>query len=311
YVRNNDREVVVLVATSGDTGTAVAHGFLGAVGIKVVILYPSGKVSPTQEAQLTTCGRNITALEVEGTFDDCQNFVKQAFVDPELSAKRDLTSANSINIARLIPQTFYYFHGSGQLKDRAKQLVISVPSGNLGNLTAGLFAKHMGLPVHRFVAATNANDSVPQYLSSGEFKPRPSVQTISNAMDVGNPSNFARILAIYDGNYQRICSDISGHSFSDKQTADAIKMVYEDCGYLMDPHGAVGYLGLTKEIKGSQNGMFLECAHPGKFHEIISDIISDEVKLPNELKDALSRKKQSILVPADYRTIRDQIIEST
>lgn len=311
FVRNDDRETVVLVATSGDTGTAVAHGFLGAEGIKVVILYPSGKVSPTQEAQLTTCGSNITAVEVEGTFDDCQRLVKQAFCDAELAKLRTLTSANSINIARLIPQTFYYFYAGAQLGPEPRQLVFSVPSGNFGNLTAGLMAKRMGLPAQRFVAATNSNDVVPQYLASGVFRPRPSVQTISNAMDVGNPSNFERIISLYNRNIEALLEDLSGCSFSDRQTAQAILKVHDEFGYLMDPHGAVGYLGLESARTPTQTGIFLECAHPGKFHETVSEIIGREIELPEALTEALAKPKQSVLVPTDYFRVRDVILERT
>ena len=243
FAAQQDREIVILVATSGDTGSAVANGFLGVKGTRVVVLYPTGKVSEIQEKQFTTLGDNITALEVEGTFDDCQRLVKEAFLDRDLGARFFLTSANSINIARLIPQSFYYFHAYAQLKRRKEPVVFSIPSGNFGNLTGGLLAWRMGLPVHKFIAATNSNDVVPQYLKNGLFSPRPSRQTISNAMDVGNPSNFVRILDLFDGKFDALSHMISGYSFTDDETSQAMRSVYEKHNYLMDPHGAVAYLG--------------------------------------------------------------------
>ena len=242
FNQGDNKELVILVATSGDTGGAVAAGFYKALGIKVVILYPSGKVSMLQEKQLTTLGENITALEVEGTFDDCQALVKKAFLDSELTHKIRLSSANSINIARLIPQSFYYFEAYKQLDTKGKPVIFSIPSGNFGNLTAGLFAKKMGLPIHQFLAATNANDVVPQYLASGSYKPIPSVRTLSNAMDVGNPSNFARMLNLYSSTWNNMIEDIKGYSYNDEQTKAAVKEVFSKYNYIIDPHGAVGYL---------------------------------------------------------------------
>src|SRR6187549_3702248 len=244
FAKRQKQEIVILVATSGDTGSAVANGFLGVEGTRVVVLYPSGKVSDIQEKQFTTLGQNITALEVDGTFDDCQRLVKQAFLDDQLKTKYYLTSANSINIARLIPQSFYYFYAYAQVKDKTEPVVFSIPSGNFGNLTGGLLAKRMGLPIHHFIAATNVNDVVPEYLQTKLFKPRASRQTISNAMDVGNPSNFDRILNLYGGNFETLSSDIYGCFFTDEETQKAMRNVYSAKHYVMDPHGAIGYLGL-------------------------------------------------------------------
>jgi threonine synthase len=280
-VRNSNRKTTILVATSGDTGSAVANGFYGVEGIEVVILYPSRMVSPLQEKQLTTLGRNITALEIDGTFDDCQRMVKEAFVDPELKSRRSLTSANSINISRLIPQSFYYFYAYAQ-SPAGKPVVFSVPSGNFGNLTAGILAKRMGLPVQKFVASTNANDSVPAYLQSGNFHPRPSVQTISNAMDVGNPSNFERLLQLHDRSVDHMRKEIAGYSFSDEETREQMKAVYANSGYILDPHGAVGLLGMEKyagENGKECYGIVLETAHPAKFKEVVEETLRITVTL--------------------------------
>ncbi len=308
FIRNQKKELTILVATSGDTGSAVAHGFFGLEGIKVIILYPSQKVSMIQEKQLTTMGGNITALEVKGTFDDCQKLVKQAFVDQELNKYLSLTSANSINIARLIPQSFYYFFAYGQLKNKEKSVIFSVPSGNFGNLTAGLLAKKMGLPVGKFLAATNINDSVPQYLKTGYFKPRPSKKTISNAMDVGNPSNFARILELYGHQVQKIRKDINGISFTDQQTKSAIIEVYQKYDYILDPHSAVGYLGLKKYLRQNPNetrpGIFLQTAHPAKFLDLVQPLINKKVEIPQRLQKYLTKSKESIVLPnkfADFK----------
>lgn len=319
-IRNSDDEITVLVATSGDTGSAVANGFLGAEGIKVVILYPSGRVSEIQEKQLTTMGNNITALEIKGVFDDCQKLVKTAFVDKELSQHMQLTSANSINIARLLPQSCYYIYAYTQLIKQInrrsdlrfdKSVVFSVPSGNFGNLTAGLIAKKMGLPVRRFIAATNINDSVPQYLEKGVFKPCPSHKTISNAMDVGNPSNFFRMLELYNNDIDAMRKDIYGVSFTDEQTKVAIVDVYKKYVYILDPHGAVGYLGLKNYLdtgcpsslsKGS--GIFLETAHPAKFLDVVQPLIREKIQIPQRLQKCLDKKKQSIVLSNKFEDLK-------
>ncbi len=248
FAKQQDREIVILVATSGDTGSAVANGFLGVEGTKVIVLYPSGKVSEIQEKQFTTLGRNVTALEIDGTFDDCQGMVKKAFLDQDLRSRYFLTSANSINIARLIPQSFYYFYAYGKVARKNRPVVFAVPSGNFGNLTGGLLAKRMGLPLETFVAATNANDIVPSYLKSAVFDPKPSQQTISNAMDVGNPSNFIRLLDLFDRDFNKVSELIKGYSFTDEETRAAMRHVHATSQYVMDPHGAVGYLGLKKYL---------------------------------------------------------------
>ncbi|MEM7035410.1 MAG: threonine synthase [Bacteroidota bacterium] len=297
FNRGGGREVTVLVATSGDTGSAVANGFLGVEGVRVVLLYPSGKVSHIQEQQLTTLGQNITALEVEGVFDDCQRMVKAAFVDQELSQALRLTSANSISIGRLIPQSFYYFHAVGQLGKGAEPPVICVPSGNFGNLTGGLIAHRMGLDVARFVAATNANAVVPDYLASGEFQPRPSVRTLSNAMDVGNPSNFVRMLELFDHDVDKMRATIQGHAFDDRMTMHMLAFTQKRTGYLMDPHGAVGLLGLLKS-RGDHHGpeIFLETAHPAKFGDVIEEHLGEPVPLPDDLAVCLQKTKQTVKV---------------
>ena len=265
--KEGKRQVNVLVATSGDTGSAVANGFLGVEGIHVYVLYPKGKVSEIQEKQFTTLGRNITAVEVDGTFDDCQALVKSAFMDQELNERMQLTSANSINVARFLPQAFYYFYAYAQMKKlgREKELVVCVPSGNFGNITAGLFAKRMGLPVKRFIAANNRNDIFYQYLKTGQYAPKPSVQTIANAMDVGDPSNFARILDLYEGSHDAIASEISGETYTDDQIRETVQLTYDETGYLLDPHGACGYRALSENLQPGEVGVFLETAHPAKF----------------------------------------------
>jgi threonine synthase len=302
------QNITILVATSGDTGSAVASGFFNVPNIQVIILYPKRKVSPLQEKQLTTWGRNITTLEISGTFDDCQKLVKQAFKDRELKKRFLLSSANSINIARLIPQTFYYFHGFGQCKNKKLPTVFSVPSGNFGNLTAGLFAKKMGLPVSRFVASTNVNNVVPKYLKTGFYKPRPSRKTLSNSMDVGNPSNFSRIVNLYGGNLDEIRKDLFGTSFNDAETKAAIKLVLKNYNYLLDPHGAVGYLGLRKylsEVKERVNGIFLATAHPAKFQKTVETIIGKKVKLPKRLRRFAAKKKHSVKMPKDFKKLKE------
>lgn len=298
--RNENRELHILAATSGDTGSAVAHGFLNVPGIKVWILYPKGQVSLIQEKQLTTMGQNVTALEVEGSFDDCQALVKRAFNDPQLNKKIRITSANSINIGRLFPQTFYYFNAFRQLTKKDSPILVSVPSGNFGNLTAGLIAKRMGLPIARFIASTNVNDVVPKYLNSGYFSPQPSKQTISNAMDVGNPSNFARILDLYESDWAHIRKDIVGFSFSDDQTREAIKEIDKHYHYIADPHGAVGYLGLKSFMKENDQGIFLETAHPAKFLDSVEPVLNRKIPIPARLQSALDKKKTTTLLPNNY-----------
>jgi threonine synthase len=303
FAEQQERDVFILVATSGDTGSAVANGFYKVPGTRVVVLYPSGKVSDIQEKQFTTLGENIVALEVNGTFDDCQRIVKQAFLDEDIRRKFFITSANSINIARLIPQTFYYFYAYSKLVTRKRPIVFSVPSGNFGNLTAGLLAKRMGLPVHQFVASTNLNDVVPKYLSTRVFSPRPSVQTISNAMDVGNPSNFQRMLDLYDNQFERLSNDVTAFAFHDEQTRDSIRNVYRESKYLLDPHGAVGYLGLKKylaEHPVDAPGVFLETAHPAKFQEVVAGTIGEPIQSPSQLTKFMTARKQSTRIGNSY-----------
>ncbi len=310
FNEKTEQAITVLVATSGDTGSAVANGFLNVKGIRVVILYPSGKVSNIQEKQLTTLGNNITALEVEGNFDDCQRLVKQAFSDKALNKQLTLTSANSINIARLIPQSFYYFIAYAQLNLTDKPVVFCVPSGNFGNLTAGLVAKRMGLPIHHFVAATNANDVVPQYLSGGVFSPRPSVSTISNAMDVGNPSNFVRMLELYQQDIDAMRKDITALSFSDAATKETIKTVYAQYHYLLDPHGAVGYAALKQYLeKHDALGIFLETAHPAKFLDVVESVIGEKVELPLRLASCLEKEKSSIKIKNEYYGLKSFLLD--
>ena len=294
--KGNIPKVTVLVATSGDTGGAVARGFLGVKGIDVVILYPRGKVSEIQEKQLTGLGQNITALEVDGSFDDCQRMVKRAFLDPDIRQQRKLTSANSINVARWLPQMFYYFLAYQQLKDKHRKLLVSVPSGNFGNICAGLLAKEMGLPVHHFVAANNENDVVTKFLRTREYKPAASVKTISNAMDVGDPSNFVRILQLFKNEFDNLQKNLSSYSFSDDQTKKAIQEVHSRSGYILDPHGAVGYLGLKKFLETNSDyfGMFLETAHPVKFLETVEVVLNIRLPLPPEIEKLKRREKNSI-----------------
>lgn len=308
FNRKETKELVILVATSGDTGGAVAAGFYKALGIKVVILYPKGKVSHLQEKQLTTLGENITALEIDGTFDDCQALVKQAFLDQDLKHIR-LSSANSINIARLIPQSFYYFEAYKQLKDKSKPVVFCIPSGNFGNLTAGLLAQKMGLPVHGFIAATNSNDVVPQYLECGIYKPRPSVRTISNAMDVGNPSNFARMLDLYDSVWKDMQKNIHGFAFNDTETRQAVLEIKEKYNYIMDPHGAVGYLALKAYQKKYSNiqGVILETAHPAKFKPDMEAIFGHEIDVPERLAILADKEKVSVEMGIDYEGFKDYL----
>ncbi len=298
-------EVNVLVATSGDTGSAVANGFLGVDGIHVYVLYPKGKVSRIQESQFTTLGRNITALEVDGVFDDCQALVKNAFMDSERNAHMTLTSANSINVARFLPQAFYYFNAYAQLKRVAavadpSNLVVCVPSGNFGNITAGLFAKRMGLPVKRFVAANNANDIFYNYLQTGKYCPQPSKQTLANAMDVGDPSNFARILDLYANQWADIKADISGATYTDDRIREAMRQCYEATGYVLDPHGACGWRALKELLQPGEVGVFLETAHPAKFKEKVDDILGTDIAIPERLQAFMRGKKQSVEMANDF-----------
>ena len=307
--RGEEKELTILVATSGDTGGAVAAGFFRTPGIRVVILYPSGKVSPLQEKQLTTLGHNVTALEVSGTFDDCQALVKKAFLDQEVIAKLRLSSANSINIARLIPQSFYYFEAYKQVMPVHAPLVFSIPSGNFGNLTAGVLSKKMGLPVHRFIAATNANDVVPAYLESGQYSPRPSVRTLSNAMDVGAPSNFARMLDLYCSTWNMMREDILGYSFSDEETRIAMREIDKRYNYVIDPHGAVGYLALREyQKRESCLGIILETAHPAKFVEDVEQILGRKISLPERLAALANEENNAVRMQPDYATFKEWLL---
>ena len=295
--------VNVLAATSGDTGSAVANGFLDVPGVHVYVLYPKGKVSPIQECQFTTLGKNITALEIDGTFDDCQALVKSAFLDEELNSAMTLTSANSINVARLLPQSFYYFYAYAQLDKlgKADNLVFCVPSGNFGNITAGLFAQRMGLPVKRFIAANNRNDVFLEYLNTGKYNPRPSVATIANAMDVGAPSNFARILDLFVENaWENIRKQISGFRYTDEQIADTMRRVYKETGYILDPHGACGFAALEQSIESGETGVFLETAHPAKFKDTVDGILGIDIEIPEKLRAFMRGEKKSIELPKDF-----------
>lgn len=307
----NSKRINVLVATSGDTGSAVANGFLNVDGVQVYVLYPKGKVSEIQEKQFTTLGNNITALEIDGCFDDCQALVKSAFMDEELRSKMFLTSANSINLARFLPQSFYYFWGYAQLKrmGREREFVVSVPSGNFGNLTAGLFAKQMGLPVKYFIAANNRNDIFYNYLQTGEYNPHLSIATIANAMDVGNPSNFARVISLYNNDYDAICKDISGGTFDDRQIAEAVKRVYGETGYLLDPHGACGYLALEERLGEGETGVFLETAHPAKFKESIEGILQQEIQIPEKLQEFMRGEKQSVALGGSFKEFKEYLLK--
>ena len=307
----NDARPCILVATSGDTGSAVAHGFYQVPGIDVVILYPSGKVSEIQEKQLTTIGGNVTALEIEGNFDDCQRLVKTAFLDQDLRKHRNLTSANSINIARLIPQSFYYFQAYARLKHLNKSIVCSVPSGNFGNLMGGLLAKKMGLPISHFIAANNENKVFFEYLHSAVYTAQPSIETISNAMDVGNPSNFVRIMDLFQ-DHSSLSEQLSGYTFNDDQTRAAISKVYEQTGYILDPHGAVGYLGLTEYLTANPQalGVFLGTAHPAKFMDVVQPLVSHEIEIPAQLEQALQKEKQSIQMPASFSQLKQYLLNN-
>ncbi|MGI8580828.1 MAG: threonine synthase [Chitinophagaceae bacterium] len=310
FVKDQNKKITVLVATSGDTGGAVANGFYNIDGVDVVILYPSGKVSSVQELQLTSLGKNITALEVDGTFDDCQQLIKQAFADKELNKKLFLTSANSINVSRWLPQQFYYFFAYQQWKDKNDLPVISVPSGNFGNICAGLLAHLSGLPVKHFLAACNANDVVYTYLKTENYIPKQSVTTLSNAMDVGNPSNFVRLLELFHQKFTSITNVISSYTISDEETRLAMKEVYLNSKYLLDPHGAVGYMALKKYLQQYPilQGIFLETAHPVKFYDVVEPIIQQAVPMPNAINGLLKMKKQSIKMGLEYDAFKDYLL---
>ena len=312
-----EEEVNVLVATSGDTGSAVANGFLGVEGIHVYVLYPKGKVSPIQECQFTTLGKNITAIEVDGVFDDCQALVKSAFMDEELNKHMKLTSANSINVARFLPQAFYYFNAYARMKalGKADNLVICVPSGNFGNICSALFGHAMGLPVKRFIAANNANDIVYKYLQTGKYEPKASVQTLANAMDVGDPSNFARIINLYSLNnkltdeatHHRITNLISGATYSDDQIRETMRQCYAETGYILDPHGACGYQALTDGLQEGEIGVFCETAHPAKFKEKVDDILGINVEIPERLAAFMKGEKQSVPMTKHFEDFKQYL----
>ena len=310
--RASQASINVLVATSGDTGSAVANGFLGVEGIHVYVLYPKGKVSPIQECQFTTLGQNITAIEVDGVFDDCQALVKSAFMDEELNAHMLLTSANSINVARFLPQSFYYFWAYAQLKKQGvtDNVVACVPSGNFGNICSALFGKRMGLPINRFIAANNTNDVFFNYLKTGAYNPRASVQTIANAMDVGDPSNFARIYDLYGKSHQAICADISGATYTDEQIAETMRQCLKETGYQLDPHGACGYRALQEGLREGEVGFFLETAHPAKFKQVVDDICGTDVEIPARLQAFMKGQKQSVPMTKDFAAFKEFLLES-
>ena len=302
--------VNVLVATSGDTGSAVANGFLGVDGIHVYVLYPKGKVSPIQECQFTTLGQNITAIEVDGVFDDCQALVKSAFMDDELNKHMKLTSANSINVARFLPQSFYYFNAYARMKEQlnGNQLVMCVPSGNFGNICSALFGHEMGLPIDRFIAANNANDVFYNYLQTGQYNPKPSVQTLANAMDVGDPSNFARIYDLYGKSHERISRLISGATYSDEQIAETMRQCYNETGYILDPHGACGYQALKEGLHEGEVGVFCETAHPAKFKEKVDAILGTDIEIPARLRAFMDGEKQSVEMNKDFADFKQYLM---
>ena len=304
-------QVNVLVATSGDTGSAVANGFLGVEGIHVYVLYPKGKVSPIQECQFTTLGKNITAIEVDGVFDDCQALVKSAFMDEALNQHMKLTSANSINVARFLPQAFYYFNAYARMKaqDKADQLVMCVPSGNFGNICAALFGHAMGLPIKRFIAANNANDVFYNYLQTGKYEPKASVQTLANAMDVGDPSNFARIYDLYGKSHERIISLISGVTYNDEQIKETMRQCYKETNYILDPHGACGYQALVDGLQEDEVGVFCETAHPAKFKEKVDDILGIDVDIPDRLSAFMKGEKQSVPMTKDFMDFKAYLMK--
>lgn len=311
FSEKKDTNVTVLVATSGDTGGAVANGFLGVNGVKVVILYPSGKVSDIQEKQLTTLGQNITALEVKGTFDDCQEMVKTAFLDRELLDHMKLTSANSINVARWLPQMFYFLFAYKQTKAIGRDIVFSVPSGNFGNICAGLVAQRLGMPVKHFVAATNVNDVVPRYMQTGKYTPKASTSTVSNAMDVGDPSNFIRIRHLFQDDFETLAKTLSSYSFTDAETKAAMLKIFKNDGYTPDPHGAVGYLGLKKyqESHLETYGIFLETAHPVKFLDVVEEVIGESPEIPMQIQKVMDKEKKSVLI-ATYGELKSYLLEA-
>lgn len=308
FSNRNEGDISVLVATSGDTGGAVANGFYNVPGVNVTVLYPRGLVSEIQEKQFTTLGNNITALEIDGTFDDCQALVKQAFLDKELNNKFTLTSANSINLARLLPQSFYYFYALKQLGEKATDVVFSIPSGNFGNLTAGIFAKRSGLPIKRFIAATNINHIIPDYLRTQRYEPRPSIATIANAMDVGNPNNFTRILDLYNGDHSKIVTDIEGFWCDDNTIREVLSECYQRTGYLMDTHGTIGYQALREKMQPGETGIFFETAHPAKFKETVESIIKKEVFIPEQIQAFMSGKKQSISMSKSFPDFKSYML---
>lgn len=312
FNQNKHKEVTVLVATSGDTGGAVANGFLGVKGVNVVILYPSGKVSDIQEKQLTTLNQNITALEVDGVFDDCQDMVKRAFLDEALTSKMQLTSANSINVARWLPQMFYFFFAYKQLHKTNEKIVFSVPSGNFGNICAGMMAQKLGLPIDHFIASNNNNNVVTEYLNTQRYQPRPSVQTISNAMDVGNPSNFIRIQELFENDFEALQANVSSYSFSDDDTREGLKELYNDFSYIADPHGAVGFLGCKSYLKNNQDAhcVFLETAHPSKFLNVVEEEIGKSVELPPQIEAVMDKKKTSHPI-GTYKELKQFLLNST
>ena len=317
-MEGSSQQVNVLVATSGDTGSAVANGFLGVDGIHVYVLYPKGKVSPIQECQFTTLGQNITAVEVDGVFDDCQRLVKSAFMDDELNRHMRLTSANSINVARFLPQAFYYFNAYARMKeienrksiiDNRKSLVVCVPSGNFGNICAALFGHEMGLPISRFIAANNANDVFYNYLQTGRYEPKPSVQTLANAMDVGDPSNFARIYDLYKGDHERIAALISGATYSDEQIRQTMRQCYAETSYVLDPHGACGYQALADGLHEGEVGVFCETAHPAKFKEKVDEILGIDVEIPDRLAAFMRGQKQSVPMSKAFDDFKQYLLK--
>ena len=310
FIENTNEKITVLVATSGDTGGAVANGFYDVEGINVVILYPKGKVSDIQEKQLTTLGKNITALEVDGVFDDCQDMVKTAFLDANINEKIQLTSANSINVARWLPQMFYFFIAYRKLKHLNKDLVFSIPSGNFGNICAGMMAQKMGLPIKHFIASTNVNDTVPTYLETGAYEPKPTIPTLSNAMDVSDPSNFIRIQKIFNNDIFKLKKKLSGYSYTDSETKKALKEIYKINGYVADPHGAIGYLGLKKYLENNEGdfyGVFLETAHPVKFLDTVKKALKIDIEVPERLKETLTRDKVSIPIK-DFTDLKEYLL---
>ena len=311
FNKDNTNEVTVLVATSGDTGGAVANGFLGVKGVNVVILYPSGKVSDIQEKQLTTLGQNITALEVDGVFDDCQDMVKRAFLDDELTSKMQLTSANSINVARWLPQLFYFIFAYKQLHNTHENIVFSVPSGNFGNICAGMVAQQLGLPIKHFIASNNENNVVTNYLKTEDYNPKPSVQTISNAMDVGNPSNFIRIQEIYKNNFSALKENLSSFSFTDEETKEALATIYKEYNYVADPHGAVGYLGCKAYLKNNEDAhcVFLETAHPTKFLDVVEEVINEKQPLPEQIQSVIHKTKVATKI-GSYNELKSFLLKN-